>query len=187
MKKIICSLLVAVLFGNGVCATEPEIQQSTYSKEMIDRFEKEHFQREEKEAFAAGRESLFFLNMHVGALVFFVPTFGVGARYQKGQSGFDMSLDYHTLLIANGLSAKGSYIYYFPHEDFDRQFYMGFGGGGVAYLGPEHKKNNWGLGFGVLTFGKKMGRKTYAQIELLATRIDRTNVMLPTFKFGVGF
>ena len=188
MKKIICSLLVSVFLSNALCATELEVPQNAYTREMLKHFEKEQFIREEKEALAVGKQSLFFLNLHVGALVFFIPSFGVGARYQKGHSGFDLSLDYHTLLIANGISAKGSYMYYFPHEDFDRQFYMGTGVGGVVYLGGDHyASRRMGMGFGVLTFGKKMGRKTFAQVELLATRLDHTNIVLPTFKIGMGF
>ena len=179
--------MILVLFGSALCASEETLPQSIYTQEMVAHYEKECFLRKEKEAFATGKQSLFFCNVHAGALIFFIPSVGVGARYQKGSTGFDLSIDYNTLLFVNVLSTKGSFFYFFPHQDFDKQFYIGGGIGGGVLLSREYSSGNQGTGFVVMTLGKKMGRKTYAQFELLASRIDQTVVYLPTVKFGWGF
>ena len=60
-----------------------------------------------------------------------IPTIGIGRRHQMGYHGYDLSLNFSSVMLINSLSAKGMYLYYpFPNEKY--RLYLG-AGPGVGY------------------------------------------------------
>lgn len=72
-----------------------------------------------------------------------LPNFGIGARYQKGHYGFDVSLNLGSLVFVSCASVKGMVLFY-PYPEKLHQFYYGIGPG----LGYQERGIPMGLPFG---------------------------------------
>lgn len=56
------------------------------------------------------------------------PALGIGSRYQRGNCGFDLSLNLNSIIVINYVSVKGVFLYY-PFPANDHRLYMGIGPG----------------------------------------------------------
>lgn len=78
------------------------------------------------------RSSLYYLKLGViyppNGASSVLPSFGVGARFQRGSRGFDISANLSSLLFMNYASLKGIYLFY-PHPEKKHQLYYGIGPG----------------------------------------------------------
>lgn len=57
-----------------------------------------------------------------------LPHFGLGARFQKDQYGFDLSANLNSMIFMNHISLKGLFLFY-PYPKNKNQFYFGVGPG----------------------------------------------------------
>lgn len=62
-----------------------------------------------------------------------LPTFGLGARFQKNQYGFDLSANLSSMVFVNYASLKGLFLFY-PNVEKKNQWYVGIGPGLGYYL-----------------------------------------------------
>jgi hypothetical protein len=58
----------------------------------------------------------------------FLPTLGLGARFQKGHHGFDLSASLSSMMLYNYFSMKQIFLYY-PLKQKNHPFYLGLGPG----------------------------------------------------------
>lgn len=136
------------------------------------------------------RSSLYYIKLGVahpcGDSSYFLPSLGLGARFQKGYYGFDLSASHSTLVFMNYASLKGMFLFY-PQPEKKHQLYLGVGPGigchfggvpmGAPFGGASSKR--WTLNLeGVLgyEFRHTAHFKTFIQLELTQ----------PVFGFGEG-
>lgn len=113
-----------------------------------------------------------------------LPDFGLGARFQRGYCGFDLSANLGSVVFVNYASLKGVFLFY-PQPEKRHPFYFGMGPG----VGYQFKSVPMGGPFGSATteygnitiegalgyeFRHARHFKTFIQLELSQ----------PTFDFG---
>jgi hypothetical protein len=186
MKRIIYFVAAAVSFIASVQGEEETLSSFSRGQELerekLERgLRKEAILEEERRPLASGEKSLFFMSYHVGGII---PTFGIGGRYQKKQLGFDLSLDLSTLLFINEFHPKATFLYFFPNENFDKQWFTGVGAG---LAGVYELDENFSFAVPHLVLGKKRGRTAYYQFEVPI--VISEEVIMPglSFLFGWGF
>lgn len=78
------------------------------------------------------RSSLYYLKLGVihppGDSTGILPSFGLGARFQRGYYGFDLSANLGTAIFINYASLKGLFLFY-PRPEKKHQLYCGIGPG----------------------------------------------------------
>jgi hypothetical protein len=113
-----------------------------------------------------------------------LPNFGLGARFQRGYYGFDLSTDLGSLVFANYASLKGVFLLY-PRPEKRHQHYFGIGPGLGYHLTSVPMGGPFGNGtteYGNITLEGFVGYefrharhfKTFIQLE----------ISQPTFIFG---
>lgn len=77
-----------------------------------------------------GNASLYYVKSgaHYSAEGYFLPSLGVGARFQKNRYGFDLSCSAASMVFVNEASVKGLFLFY-PRPQKKRAFYCGIGPG----------------------------------------------------------
>lgn len=134
------------------------------------------------------RSSLYYLKLGVthppGNFSGILPSFGLGARFQRGYYGFDLSANLGSIVFINYASLKGMFLFY-PQPERKHQLYFGIGPGigyhlsSVPMGGPfgatSDQRGNVTLE-GVLGYEFRHAHhfKTFIQLELSQ----------PTFGFG---
>jgi hypothetical protein len=119
-----------------------------------------------------------------GGLSNVLPDFGIGARFQRGWYGFDLSANLGSLAFANYASLKGVFLFY-PWPENGHQLYFGIGTGLGYHLTSVPMGGPYGSAtteYGNMTLESVVGYefrhtrrfKTFIQVELSQ----------PTFVFG---
>lgn len=134
------------------------------------------------------RSSLYYVKLGVahpcGDSSDFLPSCGIGARFQKDYYGFDLSANISSMLFINDASLRGMFLFY-PQPEKKHQFYLGVGPGisyrligvpmGAPFGGASRKRWNvtleGALGY---EFRHTPYFKTFIQLELTQ----------PVFGFG---
>ena len=105
-----------------------------------------------------------------------LPTFGIGARFQRDHYGLDLSANLGSILLINYASLKGTFLFY-PQPEKKNQLYFGVGPGVGYYLdsipmGHPHGSTSgeWGIVTVEGVFGYEFRHtdhfKTFVQLEL---------------------
>lgn len=149
--------------------------------------------------FGEDTERRYYVKM--GAAYPPLPTFGIGARFQHGQNGFDLSANIDSLLIFNYGEIKGLYLYY-PYPEEDHPVYMGIGLGVAYRINLFNDKGLYGYSGGTIpihfVFGREFRKnhhlKTFVQLEVSQPvihfdRLNGNHSYAPRVAavFGLGF
>lgn len=134
------------------------------------------------------RSSLYYIKLGIthppGDSSGILPSFGLGARFQKDCYGFDLSANLGSIVFINYASLKGLFLFY-PQPEKKHQLYCGIGPGigyhlsfvpiGQPFGSTSNECGNMTLE-GVLGYEFRHARhfKTFIQLELSQ----------PTFGFG---
>src|SRR5260221_10895877 len=104
-----------------------------------------------------------------------LPAIGLGARFQRGEYGYDLSANLGSILFINYVSLKGMFLFY-PQPEKTNQLYFGFGPG-IGHYSSTFPMMHYGNGArdrGVLTLEAVLGYEfrhspnfaTFVQLEL---------------------
>lgn len=105
-----------------------------------------------------------------------LPSFGLGARFQKDSYGFDLSTNINSLIFINYTSLKGVFLFY-PRPEKRHQLYFGMGPGLGYHLISVPMGGHYGSAttkYGDITLEGLVGYefrhanhiKTFIQLEL---------------------
>ncbi len=111
-----------------------------------------------------------------------MPNIGLGARYQKGHYGVDLSANLGSLILFNYASLKGMFLYY-PQPEKKHPLYLGIGPGLGYHLNAIAMPAPYGgcsQDYGSVTLEGVVGYefrhtdhfKTFIQLELSQPTID---------------
>lgn len=121
-----------------------------------------------------------------------VPAVGLGYRWQKGNTGFDLSLSAGSLFVINYASVKGLFLFY-PNPERSR-FYFGVGPGYVHNVSIDNSNRCLSLE-GVIgyEFASSYRCKPFIQLEItqpvvtFKSRFSSKKTPGVTVMFGIGF
>lgn len=121
-----------------------------------------------------------------------VPSVGLGYRWQKGRTGFDLSLNAGSLFVVNYASVKGLFLFY-PNPQESR-FYFGVGPGYVHNVSIDNSNRCLSLE-GVIgyEFASSCRCKPFIQLEItqpvvtFKSRFSSKKTPGVALMFGIGF
>lgn len=134
------------------------------------------------------RSSLYYVKLGVahppGNSSGILPNFGIGARFQRDDYGFDLSLNLSSIVFTNYASLKGMFLLY-PYPEKKHQLYFGLGPG----IGYHLRSVPMGAPFG--SASSEWGNMTLEGVlgcEFRHTHHFKTFIQLelsqPVFGFG---
>ena len=120
-----------------------------------------------------------------------LPTVGLGARFQQGHFGCDLSASLGSVIVINELKGKALCLWY-PYPESKHRFYCGVGPG-VSYALDLFNTRSFITAEGLIGFEFKHARffKTFLQLEL-SQPVHRLSAgrhfpASAALSFGLGF